>query len=103
MAWTGMDDPRAIYHSGEAHYSTSFHLPEPRLADDVRVILDLGEVASLAEVTLNGENHRGPMGRPLADRCQRLNPVRAQLSGDSGLELMAQPPARRAFESSRSS
>ncbi|HWI58028.1 MAG TPA: LamG-like jellyroll fold domain-containing protein, partial [Bacillota bacterium] len=44
------------YFSGTAAYSRSFDLPANRLGKDKRVLLDLGRVETLAEVSLNGQN-----------------------------------------------
>ena len=54
--WTSLDDPRAVYHSGDGIYQTSFDLSDAQLADGTGVVLDLGAVESLAEVVINGES-----------------------------------------------
>jgi hypothetical protein len=43
------------YFSGTAAYECTFDFPADRLADGKRLLLDLGGVASLAEVSLNGK------------------------------------------------
>ena len=47
-------DPAIKYFSGTATYSKKFEIPASVLASNTRLYLDLGEVHSLAEVTLNG-------------------------------------------------
>ena len=44
------------YFSGTATYSKTINLPAELLAKDNRVMLDLGQVESLAEVVVNGHN-----------------------------------------------
>lgn len=56
VSWTNLSDPRAIYHSGHADATTSFALAPEDLQPGKRILLDLGEVASLAEVTINGKS-----------------------------------------------
>ncbi len=53
---TGQTDPTIKYFSGTVTYTKAFDLPAAALAPDRRLFLDLGEVGSLAEVTLNGKN-----------------------------------------------
>lgn len=82
VSWTRMNDPRAVYHSGEAVYSTGFHLPDGARSSSIRVILDLGDVASLAEVTLNGKTSDVMWSAPW--RIDISNMVRA---GENKLEI----------------
>lgn len=44
------------YYSGTATYSTTFDLPQEFVGDDVKTVLDLGEVNIVAEVALNGQD-----------------------------------------------
>ena len=44
------------YFSGTAAYEHTFNLPSDRLARDKRLLLDLGRVEALAEVSLNGKD-----------------------------------------------
>ena len=53
-SWTSLNDPRAIYHSGDAVYTMSFEMPEPAVQSGLRAVLDLGAVDSLARVSING-------------------------------------------------
>ncbi|RYX80607.1 hypothetical protein EON83_27855 [bacterium] len=49
-------DPTIKYFSGTATYTKNFDIPASALAADKRLYLDLGQVASIAEVTFNGKN-----------------------------------------------
>ncbi|RYG65751.1 hypothetical protein EON80_16745 [bacterium] len=49
-------DPTVKYFSGTASYHKTFPVPASALAAGKRLYIDLGETASLAEVTLNGKN-----------------------------------------------
>ena len=53
--WTSSDIFDVKHYSGSATYSTQFKLNRPYLNDDVRLILDLGNVQIAAEVYLNDE------------------------------------------------
>jgi hypothetical protein len=50
------DTPGVKYYSGTATYEKRFMIDAAVLADSPAVLLDLGRVKSLAEVTLNGQN-----------------------------------------------
>lgn len=52
ISWTERPEPNLKYHSGEAIYRTTFQAPAP--SKNQIVLLDLGQVESLAEVSLNG-------------------------------------------------
>lgn len=53
VSWTERPEPEIKHHSGEAIYQTTFRfLP---VAKGSAVLLDLGQVESIAEVTLNGQ------------------------------------------------
>ena len=52
-SWT--DAPRTRHFSGTGRYETEFTLPEDKMAADVQVVLDLGQVGNIAEVELNGQ------------------------------------------------
>jgi hypothetical protein len=54
--WTGSDDPGIRYFSGTASYTTEFELDGPPAREDQGVLLDLGSVREVAEVTLNGRD-----------------------------------------------
>lgn len=51
--WTNSPDPAIKYYSGTAIYHTDFVLP-PSMPKGERLLLDLGEVDSVASVRLNG-------------------------------------------------
>jgi hypothetical protein len=54
-SWTEATDDAIRFYSGTAVYDIDFSLPAAMLASGARLFLDLGEVADLAEVTLNGQ------------------------------------------------
>ncbi len=54
MAWNQHSDDGVRYFSGTALYHGQFHAPEELLKGRFRVELDLGDVAVMADVTLNG-------------------------------------------------
>lgn len=56
-------DPGVRYFSGTAVYHCSFNLPAEFLAADRRIELDLGEIAVMADVALNGR-HLGALWKP---------------------------------------
>ena len=54
--WTEHSDPAIVHYSGTASYHTQFTLPENWERDaSIRQTLDLGKVAPMARVHLNGE------------------------------------------------
>lgn len=53
--WSEHSDDGVRYFSGTATYTQSFESPDGWRDDDVRVLLDLGEVGDMALVTVNGE------------------------------------------------
>jgi hypothetical protein len=53
-SWSEQADPEVRFYSGTATYETAFALPQGLRRRDLRLFLDLGEVADLAEVRLNG-------------------------------------------------
>lgn len=55
-SWAENSDPGIRYFSGTAANSIQFDLPEGFLRKDQEVWLDLGDVAVIAEVRLNGQN-----------------------------------------------
>ncbi|HOK77744.1 MAG TPA: hypothetical protein PLW35_08495, partial [Verrucomicrobiota bacterium] len=56
ISWSAHENPGIKYFSGEAIYTTTFALPHKMLAKDQRLYLDLGKVAVMAKVKLNGQN-----------------------------------------------
>ncbi|MBP7935503.1 MAG: hypothetical protein KA354_12730 [Phycisphaerae bacterium] len=55
-SWTDNSDAGIKYFSGTATYAKTFTVPADLLAKDRRLHLDLGKVAVMAEVTLNGKS-----------------------------------------------
>lgn len=55
ISWSDHPEPGIKYFSGAATYSTTFVVPTELIASDHRVWLDLGRVAVIAEVTVNGK------------------------------------------------
>ena len=55
-SWTSSDDPGVRYFSGVGTYTNAFEVEEAWLADEARLVLDLGDVRELAEVTVNGDS-----------------------------------------------
>ncbi len=54
ISWTEHHDPRVRYFSGIARYEKSFEISPDRLDAGRRLYLDLGDLWTAAEVTLNG-------------------------------------------------
>lgn len=52
VSWPDRPEPDIKYHSGEATYRTTFQAPVA--SNNAVTLLDLGQVESMAEVTLNG-------------------------------------------------
>jgi hypothetical protein len=55
ISWADHDDKGVKYFSGAATYTKAFALPSGLIAKDQRLYLDLGNVAVIAEVRLNGK------------------------------------------------
>ncbi|HOY59024.1 MAG TPA: glycosyl hydrolase [Verrucomicrobiota bacterium] len=55
ISWSDHPEPGVKCFSGTAVYSTTFAVPPELIASDHRLWLDLGRVAVIAEVTLNGK------------------------------------------------
>jgi hypothetical protein len=54
--WTGSEDPGIRYFSGTASYTTEFEIDETLFGEGRGLLLDLGSLREVAEVTLNGRN-----------------------------------------------
>jgi len=54
--WTGSEDPGIRYFSGTASYATEFEIDETLFGEGRGLLLDLGSLREVAEVTLNGRN-----------------------------------------------
>jgi len=53
VSWPDSEDPGIKYFSGTATYATAFQVDK---VSDRQVVLDLGDVKNIAEVSLNGKN-----------------------------------------------
>ena len=54
-SWSDQTDPAVKYFSGTATYTRTFAAPAQLLGRDRRLFLDLGKVAVIADVSLNGQ------------------------------------------------
>jgi len=55
-SWTDNADPGVKYYSGTATYTKTIDVPAAWIGDKRRLVLDLGGVRELAEVSLNGRS-----------------------------------------------
>jgi len=55
-SWTEHTDPGVRYFSGTAEYQKDFEIPAALLKQGQAIVLDLGQVRQIAEVTLNGQD-----------------------------------------------
>jgi hypothetical protein len=81
--WTEQSDPAIVHYSGTASYRTTFTLPKDWVrGDSIRQFLDLGTVAPMARVHLNGKD-LGLLWKPpyVLDITDALKP------GENSLEL----------------
>jgi (4-O-methyl)-D-glucuronate---lignin esterase len=53
-SWTASKDEGVKYFSGTALYTKTFEVPKRWIQPDAKLVLDLGKVADIAEVTING-------------------------------------------------
>ncbi|MHB1461474.1 MAG: glycosyl hydrolase [Armatimonadota bacterium] len=56
ISWTEHDDKAIKYYSGSAVYSSDFNVPKNWASAGSIVMLDLGDLRELADVTLNGQS-----------------------------------------------
>jgi len=56
ISWSESEDPGIRYFSGTASYTAEFEIEELLPREDQGVLLDLGSLREVAEVTLNGRN-----------------------------------------------
>jgi hypothetical protein len=54
-SWSEHPDPRVKYFSGTAAYARTFDVPRAWLAPGTRLMLDLGTVREIADVSVNGK------------------------------------------------
>ncbi|HSH09335.1 MAG TPA: glycosyl hydrolase [Oceanipulchritudo sp.] len=83
MDWTGHEDPGIRFYSGTATYENTFTLPAGTIVPGARYFIDLGNVANLAEVILNGQ----PCGVAWADPMQ-VEVTAALRPGENRLRLL---------------
>ncbi len=81
-SWTEHVDPGVKYFSGTATYTRNFTARREWLRGQKQLVLDLGEVRDLAEVTVNGQV-LGVVWRP----PYRVDVTRALRAGDNRIEI----------------
>jgi hypothetical protein len=81
-SWSRHDDPGIRYYSGAATYRKTFGVPPEMLGQNKRLYLDLGRVAVIAEVKLNGTD-LGTLWKP----PYRVDVTAAIQPGDNTLEI----------------
>jgi hypothetical protein len=82
VAWNEHSDPGVKYFSGTATYQCQFNVPQELLAPERRITLDLGNVAVMADVKLNGQ----PLG-VLWKAPFQLDVTSALVAGPNTLEI----------------
>ncbi len=55
-SWTESDDPNVKYYAGLGRYEQSFDVPASWLVEDRQVVLDLGNLWTVARVQVNGQD-----------------------------------------------
>lgn len=82
ISWSEHADAGVRYFSGTATYHKTFDVTAAMLGDGRRLCLDLGQVAIMAEVTLNGRKSEALWRRPFA-----ADVTRAVRPGQNVLEI----------------
>ncbi len=82
ISWSEHSEPGVKYFSGTAAYSKKFEVPAGLLGAQRRLCLDLGKVAVMAEVTLNGRS-LGILWKPPF----RVDITDAARPGENALEI----------------
>jgi hypothetical protein len=82
ISWSEHGDPGVRYFSGTATYSRKIDIPADRIAKNIRLDLDLGDVQVIAEVSLNGID-LGTLWKPPF----RVDVTRAMKAGENRLEV----------------
>jgi hypothetical protein len=78
--WSASADEGVKYFSGTATYSNTIHVSDSWFAPNTRIILNLGAVNDLAEVTINGKTSPILWKRPYeVDATEMLKPGENQL------------------------
>jgi beta-galactosidase/beta-glucuronidase len=80
--WSQHANDSVRHYSGTATYTQAFRWKQPKRRSNQRVYLDLGQVANLAEVTLNGQ----PIGTAWT-APYRLDVTDALRKGDNQLRI----------------
>jgi len=82
VSWSDHTDPGIKYFSGAATYKKTFHVPEELPAENRRLCLNLGKVAVIAQIKLNGAD-LGTLWKPpfTMDITEAIKP------GDNQLEI----------------
>jgi hypothetical protein len=81
VLWNEHDDPGIKYYSGAAVYKKNFHLSAGQLEKN-NILLDLGEMFNVAEVTINGQHTGVWWIKPFRNEVTRY--LRA---GENSLEI----------------
>ena len=81
ISWTNSTDDGVKYFSGTATYSREIVVPQKWLRPEAKLVLDLGEVKEIAEVSLNGRSVGGILWKPpfQVDVTSALMPGKNQL------------------------
>ncbi len=82
VSWHEHSDDGIRYYSGTALYSKKIRICDEMLADSNRITLDLGKVAVMAEVTVNGHNLGVLWKRPF-----KIDITDVVKAGDNKLEI----------------
>ena len=89
--WTTHENPGVRHFSGTARYLTDFTLSPAHLAKGGQVILDLGDVREVAEVTVNGRNLGIALEATEPHRHHRRRPPRRKPTRYRGHQPLEQP------------
>ena len=82
VSWSQHPDPGVKYFSGTATYRKQFDIPAELVASNRRVCLDLGNVAVMAKVSLNGKDLGILWKQPF-----RMDVTRAVKAGNNDLQV----------------
>jgi hypothetical protein len=85
-SWTAHPDSGVKYFSGTATYAAELDVPRESFARGGRLVLDLGQVREIAEVTVNGKQIGGVLWKPpyAADVTGALRPGRNHVAPHAG-------------------
>ncbi|MCK7540114.1 MAG: hypothetical protein MZV63_59020 [Marinilabiliales bacterium] len=97
QSWTDSAEAGIRSFSGIATYRKTFEVPAA-LASKRRLFLQLGDLAEIAEVTLNGKRLGVVWLPPYPDRDLRRRSGRTESAGDPGRQSLGQPAERRLVE-----